>query len=559
VAVEQVVVELDVPAAMRDGTVLRANLYRPAGEGRWPVLLNRTPYGKDLPAASNALDPVQAARRGYVVVIQDTRGRFRSDGDWEPFRHEADDGFDTIAWAAELACSTGAVGTFGASYHGFTQWSAAVTQPPALKAMAPFITWAEPFNGLLWRGGALELGTIANWNLLQAFDTRVRALRGDRPALGRAFQELAAEVDRLGHSGYAELPLSEYPPHRRQGLDAVPRAVREQLDQAASDHLRIRGKHGRVRIPALNAGGWYDIFLQDTIESFCALREEGTPTRLVIGPWAHVVYSNPVGELNFGFGAQRSLINLEMDFGAVQLRWFDRWLKGVENGVTHEPPIRIFVMGANKWRYEQEWPPARARATNLFLRQGGLLTRGGPERDAPDAFDYDPADPVPTLGGAHLMAPEFRPGPWDQRVLEARPDVLTYTTEPLSTDTEVTGPVRLHLWAMSSAPSTDFVGRLCDVHPDGRSINLTDGIVRVAGGASGEPREHEIDLWSTSNLFKAGHRIRVQVTSSNFPRWDRNPNTGHPVGADAELAVAHQTILHDREHQSRLVLPLMEE
>jgi putative CocE/NonD family hydrolase len=544
---------------MRDGVVLRANVFRPEGAGRWPVLLNRTPYGKDLPAANNVLDAVQAARRGYVVIVQDTRGRFNSGGDYEPFVHEAEDGLDTIRWAAALPYAEASVGTYGASYHGFTQWSTAVLQPPELKAMVPFITWAEPFNGVLSRGGALELGVSAMWNLAQALDTTIRRLRSDPKALAAAIRELITEYDRLGPLGYAELPLAEFPPHTRHGLHGVPQIVREHLDQGATEPLRIAGKHHQVQAAVYSVGGWYDIFLQDTIAAYCAMRDAGRPAKLLVGPWAHIVQMNPVGELNFGFGAQPAFINLEMDFRALQLRWFDHWLKGAENGVMEEPPVRVFVMGANSWRYEDRWPPARAREQVLHLREGLLLSREAPGDEKPESFDYDPARPVPTVGGALLMTPEYRPGPWDQRGVEARPDVLTYTTEPLERDLEVTGPVRVELWAASTAPSTDFVARLCDVYPDGRSINLTDGIVRATGLAAGQPARHEIDLWSTSNLFKAGHRLRLHVTSSCFPRWDRNPNTGRPVGADAELTVARQTILHDRQHPSRLFLSVMEE
>jgi putative CocE/NonD family hydrolase len=258
-----------------------------------------------------------------------------------------------------------------------------------------------------------------------------------------------------------------------------------------------------------------------------------------------------------------------MDLGGLQLRWFDHWLNGIDTGIMDEPPVKLFVMGANVWREEQEWPLARARNTAYYLRQDGQLSLEAPANEPPDHFDYDPADPVPTRGGALLLTPEFPAGPFDQCAIEARPDVLVYRTPPLARDLEVTGPLSVHLWAISSAPDTDFVARLTDVHPDGRSINLADGIIRARhrGLAQGEAPsliepgrvyEYVIDLWATSNLFKAGHRIGLQITSSCFPRWDRNPNTGHPFGVDAELRVARQTILHDVEHPSHIVLPLID-
>jgi len=568
----EIAVEFDVPTSMRDGTVLRANIYRPAGEGRWPVLLTRLPYGKDLPLGSSVLDPVQAARRGYVVIVQDTRGCGASGGDWYPFRPEAGDGVDTIAWAAALPYAGGQVGMYGASYFGYTQWSAAIQQPPALKALAPSITWADPLDGMVFRYGAFELGTVANWNLWMGLGPLFRRLGRDPQELGPALAAWAEELDALGTSGYPSLPLAEFEPLRRQPVaPAFFDSMGAPLERSHEpySYLTIQGKHDRVRVPTLNIGGWYDIFLAGTIANFQAMRAQGRPTRLLIGPWTHGGMTNPVGERNFGFAAQAGLIDLQMDLGNVQLRWFDHWLKGRDTGMLDEAPIKLFVMGINTWRDEQEWPLARAVETRWYLHEGGGLDRERPGDEAPDRYAYDPADPTPTRGGALLMTPEYRAGPYDQRPIEARPDVLVYTSAPLAHDTEVTGPIVVHLWAISSAPDTDFVARLVDVVPDGRSFNLTDGIVRARyrNLAAGEPRtliepgqayEYVIDLWATSNVFRAGHRIGLHVTSSSFPRWDRNPNTGHPFGADAELCVEQQQILHDREHPSHVVLPLVD-
>jgi putative CocE/NonD family hydrolase len=562
---ERVVVDLDVPVPMRDGVRLRANVYRPP-EGRWPVLLTRLPYGKDLAVGMAALDPVQAARRGYVMIVQDTRGRLASEGEFRPFETEAEDGVDTIDWAAGLPYSDGQVGMYGLSYFGFTQWSAALQQPPALKAIVPFVTWCEPLNGLAFRGGAFELGTTAHWSLQMGFDMLARQHRGDLQRMGAAFASLAREIDELGPSGYASLPLAEFGPLRRQPMVPVLfDRVEHPMDPDALETIRIAGKHDRVQVPSFNIGGWFDIFLSDTIANFVCMRQQGRPSKLLIGPWSHTNYRSPVGELDFGFASQASFINLQTDINRLQLRWFDHWLKGVDTGMLAEPPIRLFVMGANVWRDEHEWPLARAAATPFYLRSNGGLSQEPPDAEQPDSYTYDPANPVPTYGGAVLMAPEFPIGPVDQRRIEARPDVLTYTTPPLEHDTEVTGPVTVELWACSSAPDTDFVARLVDVYPDGRAFNLTDGIIRARyrNGPMesllepGQPYAFNIDLWATSNIFKAGHRIRLQVTSSNFPRWDRNPNTGHPFGQDAELRTARQTILHDRQHPSHVLLPVV--
>jgi putative CocE/NonD family hydrolase len=567
VSEQRVLVELDVPAPMRDGVTLRANVYRPP-EGRWPVLLTRGPYGKDVGMGSIALDPVQAARRGYVVIVQDTRGRFASEGEWNPFENEAEDGFDSIAWAAGLPYADGQVGMFGVSYLGFTQWAAAIQQPSALKAMAPRITWSDPLNGFGFRGGALELGTQAMWGLQMGFDQLVRQHRQNPAALGAAFWSLARELDLLGTQGYASLPLNDFAPLRRQPV--LPRffeQVRQPMDRALLDPVTIAGKHQQVLVPTLNVGGWYDIFLADTIANYQAMRALGRPTRLVLGPWTHMDARLPVGDLNFGFASQASFMNLQYDMDRLQLRWFDHWLKGTDSGMLSEPPIKLFVMGANMWRDEQEWPLERAVATRYYLRAQGALSTDPPGSEAPDRYTYDPANPVPTHGGALLMAPEAPAGPRDQRAAEARPDVLVYSTPVLERDVEVTGPVTVELWACSSAPDTDFVARLVDVYPDGRSYNLTDGILRARYRRGPDPRllqpgvpEHfEIDLWATSNVFRAGHRLRLQITSSNFPRWDRNPNTGGAFGTDsvADLQVAEQTILHDAEHASHVLLPVV--
>jgi putative CocE/NonD family hydrolase len=583
----QVEVDFDVPAKMRDGTILRANVYRPAGEGKWPVLLTRLPYGKDYPGGSSVLDPAQVARRGYVVIVQDTRGRMMSAGEWDPFVHEAQDGVDTIEWASRLRYSDGNVGMYGASYFGYTQWSAAVYAPPALKAMIPFITWNDPLNGVLFRGGAMELGVMGSWQLMMGLDVLMRRHRTDAKALGQSIYMLIKQTDALAPTGYWSLPLKEFAPLKEQ--DIAPSYFKNfdhPLDRQDEtiEKMTILGKHEQVKVPTFNIGGWYDIFLEDTINNFKIMREQGsTPearqSKLLIGPWTHGGVMNPIGEMNFGFAASAALIDLQIDLQSLQVRWFDHWLRGIDTGMMKEAPIKLFVMGANVWRDEQEWPLARAVNTRYYLHSNGqantmhgdgLLSTEMPDGGTPDHFDYDPAHPVMTRGGALLMSPEYPGGIYDQRRAEARQDVLVYSTPVLEQDIEVTGPINVHLWATSSAPDTDFVARLVDVHPDGYAQNLTDGIIRARyrGFAKGEAPsliepgkayEYEIDLWATSNQFKAGHRIRLDVTSSNFPRWDRNPNTGHDFGVDsqADLVIAHQTILHDREHPSYVELPIV--
>ncbi len=581
----QIEVDFDVPAKMRDGVVLRANVYRPAGEGKWPVLLTRLPYGKDFTLGGAVLDPAQVARRGYVVIVQDTRGRFNSEGEWNPMRNEAQDGYDTIEWASKLHYSNGIVGMYGISYFGFTQWISLIQQPPSLKAAIPIMTWNDPLNGTLFRGGALELGVQAQWHLSMGIDVLMRRHRTDPDPskFGEALYKLAQDIDAMGTQGYYSLPLKEFEPLVRNDVaPAFFEGVASPMDRNHADQLTIMGKHEQVTAPTFNIGGWYDIFVQDTIDHFRIMRTQGsTPearqSKLLIGPWTHGGFMNPIGELNFGMGATAALIDLKIDFMSLQLRWFDHFLKEIDTGITSEAPIKIFVMGANIWRDEQEWPLARAIETRYYLHSNGnanslkgdgVLSTSAPESESPDQYDYDPANPVLTRGGALLMTPEFRPGPFDQTPVESREDVLVYSTPALEQDVEVTGPISVHLWATSSAPDTDFVARLVDVHPNGYAQNLTDGIIRARYRnfahseqpsliEPGKAYEYEIDLWSTSNVFKQGHRIRLDITSSCFPRWDRNPNTGHDFGSSSEIVVAHQTILHDAEHPSYVLLPIV--
>lgn len=570
---DQITVEFDVPAPMRDGVVLFANIFRPAAGGPYPVALARTPYGKDYTSVMPFGDAVRLARAGYIVVIQDVRGRFRSGGEWAAFKHEADDGYDSVEWAARLPGATGDVGMYGLSYLGFTQWMAARTAPPSLRAIIPALTWADMCDGVIWRGGALELGLQGYWFLnALALDITLKRAQGLPPA--EQFATLATvvgEIDRLHSAGYLALPLNQFEPFKRLGLlSEMDELVANAENPAHYAPFSINQAYAHVQVPALNIGGWYDIFSQGVLQSFSALRSSGsTPaarqSKLLIGPWSHVNYTNTVGEIDFGFKAQLALMNLQIDMTGLTQRWFDYWLKGIENGIAQEPPVKLFVMGENTWRDEHEWPLARAQATPFYLHAGGVLTPAPPGDEPPDRYTYDPADPTPTSGGNLLMHELFGPGAKDQRPIEARPDLLSYSTPPLERDTEVTGPLIVKLWAITDAPDTDFVARLVDVHPDGFAQNLADGIVRARyrnGPRAepiepGRPYEYTIDLWSTANVFKAGHRMRVDIASASFPRWDRNLNTGAPFGEGSQPHPAHQLILHDTAHPSQIILPIV--
>lgn len=551
-----VTVEFDVPAQMRDGVLLRANIYRPSHKGPWPTILVRTPYGKDLlDYIPPRLAPVCVARRGFLVIVQDTRGRFQSDGEWEPFRFEESDGFDSVQWAAGVEGSNGRVGMIGDSYFGNTQWLAAVAGPPSLKAIAPTMTWADPLDGLFARGGAVELGLVASWSLAHGGE-QIRRERGATAAQAKRTSALTHELDELSAYGYWDLPIHDFAPIRRHGVHDLG-GIRVLDDPSVARWCRVAGRYQEVAIPTLHTGGWYDCFLQGTLDNFTAMASLGRQARLLVGPWTHMQYGDPVGERVFGSPAGRYGVSAHGggDVAEAELDWLRSALDVESRRADESPPVRLFVMGKNAWRDEATWPPANCRTARWYLRHGGGLTRESPEAGEPSSdFSYDPDDPVPTAGGNLLITPDYLPGPVDQRSTEARRDVLVFTSAPLERAVEVTGRVRVTLYALSTAVATDWVARLCDVDLAGRSINICDGILRVSAGAR-DCRRYEIDLWSTCNVFQRGHRLRVHVTSSSFPRWDRNLNTGRQ--SEATRFVAHQRVFHEASRASFIELPVV--
>jgi putative CocE/NonD family hydrolase len=574
------IVERDVGAGMRDGIMLRADVYRPNTEEPLPVLLQRTPYGKGF---SNPAFALMAAERGYAVVIQDTRGRWASDGDGYPFIYEMDDGYDTIGWIARQPWANGQVGMFGSSYVGYTQWAAAVTRPPALKTIIPAITFCDPYD-IFYSGGALALGVGVSWNLVSTAYMAIFKHKGSEEKKMELTNQLVEAVDGMARGQtFSHLPLNDTPLIGQNGVTGF---FHDILSHPTHDAYweRMRCAHRQIQIPVFHIGGWYDIFGRSTLHDFCGIRKEGGSElsrhnqKLLIGPWRHGPLEGLVGEVDFGLRASSLLVLPD----ELQLRWFDRWLKGVDSGIADEPPIRIFVMGDNRWRTENEWPLTRTQYTPFYLHSGGAanslrgdgaLSLEKPADEPVDTYVYDPRNPVPTRGGGLCCSQTaLAPGAFDQREIEGRPDVLVYTTLPLEYDVEVTGPVEVHLWAATSAPDTDFTAKLVDVSPCGYARNVQDGIIRARSGEShesttsagqarpltpGQVREYVIDLAATSNVFKAGHRIRVDISSSNFPRFDRNPNTGRSTGSDTALRPATQWVLHDAERPSHIVLPII--
>lgn len=553
--------------AMRDGVVLRADIYRPAGNGRFPVLLQRTPYDK----RGGATFGNRAAAEGYVVVFQDTRGRYASEGEWYPFRYESQDGYDTVEWAAGLPYSNGKVGMFGGSYVGATQMLTAIMHPPHLAGICPVVTASNYHNGWTYQGGAFEQWFNESWTSGLAQDT-----------LNRKVQGVTNPMQGVWH-----LPMAGYPLFNMKGgggLFDSPEALAPYfLDWLAHPNYdeywkrwSIEEHYPDIVVPALHVAAWYDIFQGGALRNYEGIKAHGGSEaarkgqHLLVTIGGHAGGGRKIGEVDFGAVAE------QFNEDTVTLEWYDYLFKGVQNHLAKKP-VQLFVMGSNQWRDEDQWPPARAHETKYFLhsekganslRGDGSLSVETPGSETADHYVYDPANPVATIGGplccdiGHLPA-----GPRDQRPDEAREDVLLYSTKPFERDVEVTGPVSLVLFAKSSAVDTDYTAKLVDVWPNGFAQNLTEGILRARYRDSQERPEllnpgqiykFEIDLWSTSNVFLKGHQLRVEVSSSNFPRFDRNLNTGLPAEFESRFVSATNTIYHDAEHPSAILLPMVE-
>lgn len=552
----------------RDGVVLRADIYRPSDGAPHPVLLQRTPYNKD-----GAVDfALKAVARGYMVVVQDVRGRYASDGEWYPFKYEMNDGYDTVEWAAALPGSNGKVGMWGGSYVGATQMLAAVTHPPHLAAICPVVTASNYHENWTYQGGAFEQWFNESWTSGLAQDTLDRKIRRE--------SKPAEDIDVLPLPHYPVLQSKMQTGSVETSHELAPYFADWAKHTEYDDYWKqwaIAERYDDIRVPALTVAAWYDIFQGGSLRNYMGMRDHaGTEEarrgqRLLIVIGGHAGGGRKIGAVDFGDTAA------EFDEGKVTLDWYDYILQGKQNEFAREERVKLFVMGENKWRWEKDWPVERAQETKYYLHSGGnansaagngKLSLTEPGKESADAFVYDPAKPVPTTGGPLCCGPfNGMLGPQNQSSVEERNDVLVYTTAPLDHDLEVTGPVKLVLYAKSSAVDTDFTGKLVDVGPDGFAKNLTEGILRARYREStlepaklmkpGEVYKFEIDLWSTSNVFRKGHSIRLEVASSNFPRFDRNLNTGKSASESAAMIKATNTVLHDAEHASVLLLPVV--
>jgi putative CocE/NonD family hydrolase len=565
----EVVVQHDVPVKTRDGVALYADIYRPEAEEKFPVILMRTPYDKNVSWAAGPA--YQMVRRGYVVIIQDVRGRYTSEGEWYPFRHEQADGYDTVEWAAALPYSDGKVGMIGASYVGATQMLAAIAQPPHLTAIAPNMTASNYHDGWTYQSGAFEQWFDQNWTSQLAQNTLQRLIDENTDA----------------RNGVPTLPIANYPvfnfgqlPAEAQLTSTIAPYYGDWLAHPDYDDYwkqwSIEENFSKISVPMLQVGGWYDIFNAGTLRNYKGAKAHGateaarTQQHLLIEIGGHAGFGRRIGDVDFGPHA------IENVYTNVILDWYDFTLKGIKNEYATDKPVKLFVMGANEYRQEDDWPPPQAQFTKYFLhsngkanslRGDGSLSTAAAKSEPSDSYVYNPTNPTPTFGGP-LCCDEhhMEPGPRDQRSVENRDDVLVYSIGPLAKDIEVTGPVTATLFVKSSAVDTDFTAKLVDVGPDGFAQDLTEGILRMRYRETqehanfmnpGQVYQITVDLWATSNVFLKGHSIRLEIASSNFPRFDRNLNTGEEVKLAHTSVPATNVILHDAQHPSALVLPIM--
>jgi hypothetical protein len=560
-------VKLDQPVTTRDGVRLSADVYLPAGEGPFPVLALRTI--QDNQAADAIQWVLKFVEAGYAVVTQDCRGRFDSGGDWDPYVNETADGQDTIKWISSQQWCDGNVGMFGSGYMGYAQTRAAlgdIKDIKILKAIAPSSSQQDNF-GYWFTHGPFQWHTALNFLETSGRSSQTGALSlfnreelWSRLPLATAFDDVA------------EMPFL------KQALE------HNRYDEFWKDDSLL-DRYEDIRVPALFITGWYDVLLHETVSMFqgfaanAGTEEARSKSKLIIGPWhnGNLGSGLPSGDVDFGPDSG-------VDLASEHVRWYDQRLRGIETGIDDEPPVRIFTMGENVWRFENEWPPASMNYRKFFLHGEGHANsvsgdgcldfeRCG-DTEPVDEFIYDPANPVPTLGGNIGQLPGTVAGAMDRRSIQQRDDVLVYDTDVLPQDLEVTGSPLVTLWASSDCTDTDFAATVCDVHEDGRAIIICEGMVRTRFSqerqdppASREnpklavpdlPSKYFVSLWHTSMVFKAGHRIRLELTSSNFPRFDRNPNTGHDLGVDAKMRLANNKVYHYGDYPTHLTLPVVE-
>jgi putative CocE/NonD family hydrolase len=552
---------------MRDGVRLSTDVFLPKGSGPWPTILLRTPYQSLW--SRWIKHAIFWAERGYAFAIQDCRGKFESEGEFYAYVHDGVDAYDTLDWLVEQSWCNGKIGTWGRSYGGLYQWLLGPLQHPNLSCMAAHVISDDYFGDNHYVGGAFQL-TLSIMAAV-CFSVNVDIT-----------QEGSAQL--FNNTTFIrQLPLID------MDVNAIGRKIPFWRDWLEHDRLdsywdaiNTSGKHHLINVPVFQQCGWYDAYAGATFRHWNAMTTQPPDAsvhraqKVLVGPWSHSIpTSSRLAEIDFGPHAYR-FINEE------DKRWFDYWLKGEENGLYDEPPLQIFVMGENAWRFEHEWPLKRTEFTPWYLHSNGranslfgdgTLSMEPPAGEPSDRFNYDPERPVPSIGGnnstqdwSQSAEEPIVPGPVDQRVIGRRDDVLVYTSAALEDDLEVTGPLEIVLYAASSAPDTDFTAKLIDVFPDGYAMNIAEGIIRARYRNDernpellepGEVDDYHIRMYPTSNVFRAGHRVRLDISSSSFPRFSRNLNTGESVATGTTIRIAEQRVLHSTEYPSHVVLPVI--
>ena len=557
--------ESNLVSEMRDGTLLRADVYRPAGSGHHPVLLLRTPYWKEHPRYIKTARNL--AERGYTVVCQDMRGRYASDGEfrWQfmdnDLTFDAEDGYDTVEWAAQLPWSDGQAGTWGHSYDGWSSWRLAPLQPPSLKAIHASGMGTDSLD---MNFGIFETGRRLEWSYMMAADMRRRsgASHGPHDPVDAVAQWRAIERGKwIWYLPFGDLPDEPF--------STLTPQLKKFLPEQAVALWKFKDIHPKVKVPAFMFTGWWDRVI-GTMKQFSGMEANGPAGlrgqhRLVVGPWSHMMTElhRDLGPVDYGPDGEETWENLI-------LKWSDYRLKGIDTGIDSEPPVKLFILGENRWRYEHEWPLEQAEDVPFYLHSDGKantpagdggLSRDEPGAERPDAYAYDPRDPVMSV-----MDIDAQPMPRDQKPLDGRQDVVVYQTAAFSAPLTIIGPVTLRLWAASDAPDTDWTAKLVLVYEDGPAVNLTYGIMRASyrDGFTrpsliepGVPYEYVIQMNPVGIQIQPRQRLRLDISSSDFPNFDRNHNTGKDYWSDTEMRTARQTILHDAEHPSHLALPVI--
>jgi hypothetical protein len=549
---------------MSDGIILYGDVYMPAAPGKYPTLVTRTPYGVQRDGMHESC--VKFARHGYAIVAVDVRGRYESEGKWEPFRYEARDGYDIIEWAAMQPFSNGRVATNGGSYVGHNQWATASLHPPHLVAAFPVLASTNIYANWITMGGAFRLSFNYGWGVVRMPN---RIMLPQYWHTENYMPENLKYDNILMHLPLNDADVANEGAPVQHYRDWLKHESYDSYWKAISDEEHF----GDINVPVHTLGGWFDIFLMGTINGYVGMRNHGaTPearagARMIIGPWGH-------GSTQSYGGVDFTPIAF-IDMFETQLRFYDFYLKGIQNGIDKEKPVQLFYMGINKWHGESDWPIPGTEYRNLYLnsegsansiRGNGTLSFSRPEKGVSDTYQYDPSNPVPTTGGNNCCGTPTVAGPVDQRPLERREDVLVYTSEYLNESLTIAGPVKMKLYAATDGPDTDWMIKLTDVYPDGNSMPISEGILRARFREGldkmkllipNQMYEYDIELTGTANVFMPGHRIRIDITSSNFPQFDRNPNTGDPLGSSTKIRIARQTIHYGGKNLSHILLPVV--